>query len=310
MTDSDLPAAKLPIDAIVVTWNSAEHLPETLRALPAGLRVISVDNGSADSSAATAVHLGAEVVELGHNTGFPHAVNCGLNKVTAPFTLLLNPDLVVGPGCIERCLQELLAEPWVGAVGPATTMPDGSPEPPAARHDRRAWHIVVESLGLVHLSRRIDRQMIHDRNYDQDVDAINGGFMLVRTELLRALGGLDESVFMYLEDIDLCRRIRDAGYRVRFLAGVSAVHDAGASTRQGDPEAQVRAYLHRIDADVEFLRRYGRRGEAAAAVWAFVVRALLGLAVSLVRPERRERYRQALGFSLAQVRGRRPAPPV
>lgn len=272
--------------------------------------MIVVDNGSTDDSVEVAAAHGAHVVDLGRNTGFPHAVNTGLAEVTTEVVLLLNPDLVVAPGCIERCMEVLLSDSSVGAVGPATTMPDGRPEPPAARHDRRAWHIVVESLGLVHLSRRLDRQMIHDRDADRDVDAINGGFMMVRTELLRQLGGLDETVFMYLEDQDLCHRIRDAGHRIRFVASAVAVHDAGASTRAGDQAAQARAYLHRIDADLELLRRYGRRGEAGLAVAAFVLRASVGLLVSLIRSERRERYRRALVYSLSQIPGRRPAPPV
>lgn len=269
-----------------------------------------VDNGSADDSVAIARAHGAEVIEVGHNVGFPVAVNRALRHVTADATLLLNPDLVVGRGTVERCLTELRSAPDIGIVGPATVTPEGRPEPPAARHDRRAWHIVVESLGLVHLDRRFDRQMIHDRRASQDVEAVNGAFMLIRTDLLERLGGLDESVFMYLEDIDLCRRARDAGFRVRFVADASAVHEGGASTARGDQAAQARAYLHRIDADLEFLRRHGRRGEAGLAVVAFLARAVIGLAISVVRPARRERYLRALTYTLAQVPGRRPAPEV
>lgn len=298
------------VEAIVVSWNSADHLGATLSAMPTDVRVFVIDNASNDASAAVAERCGASLIRNTDNVGFPRAVNTAFTKVTAPLTLLLNPDLIVGPDTIRRCARVLADEPTVGVVGPATTMPDGSPEPPAARHDRRAWHIIIESLGLVRLSRRFDRQMIHDRSHDRDVDAINGGFMLIRTDLFRELGGLDETVFMYLEDADLCRRVRDAGYRVRFVANATAVHDAGASTRQGDEAAQARAYLHRIDADIEFLRRYGRRGEAGLAVGAFVVRSLIGLGVSLTRPNRRLRYRLALTYSLRQIRGRRPAPPV
>ncbi len=292
------------LDVIVVSWNSAAHLAATLGALPDWARVVVVDNASSDSSAALARSHGAQVVEMGRNAGFPSAVNAGLRQVHAPVVLLLNPDLVVSPSAVERCLDVLTGDPTIGMVGPATTTPDGHPEPAAARRDRRAWHILIESLGLVHLDRRCDRQMIHDRRNDQDVDAINGAFMLMRTNLLRELGGLDETVFMYLEDADLCRRVRDAGYRVRFVADAHAVHEGGASTAAGSPDAQVWAYLHRIDADVEFIRRYGRRGEVVLAIGAFVLRAAIGLAVSLVRPGRRARYRAALWFSLRQLRGR------
>lgn len=294
------------LDVIVVTWNSAGHLEATLTALPPGARVTVVDNASVDSSVELARAHGARILEMARNVGFPAAVNAGLATLTAPMVLLLNPDIVVAPGTVERCIAVIDADPTIGIVGPATTTPAGRPEPSAARHDRRAWHILIESLGLVHLSRRLDRQMIHERDHDQDVDAVNGAFILMRTDLLRSLGGLDASVFMYLEDADLCRRVRDAGLRVRFVADAPAVHEGGASTAQGSEGAQVRAYLHRIDADLEFLRRHGRRGETGLALAGFVLRSLIGLAVGVMRPERRTRYRAALRYSVQQLGGRQP----
>jgi GT2 family glycosyltransferase len=155
-----------------------------------------------------------------------------------------------------------------------------------------------------------DRQTIHDRSADRDVDAVNGAFMLIRSDLLRALGGLDETVFLYLEDGDLCRRVRDAGYSVRFVAGASAVHAGATSTSRGTREAQVRAYLHRLDADIEFLRRYGRHGEAGLAVLAFLLRAGVGVVVSIWIKDRRLRYSTALRWTWSQRRGRLPPPPV
>lgn len=298
------------LDVVVVTWNSALQLPAALRALPEWGRVIVVDNGSVDQSIEVARAAGAFVVQVPRNIGFPAAVNRGLAEVTATNVLLLNPDLVVDPQAVERCLHVLHSSPEVGLVGPATTLPDGRPEPAAARRDRRGWHVLLESLGVVHLDRRFDRQMVHDRRRDRDVDAVNGAFMLTRTELLRSLGGLDETVFMYLEDADICRRVRDAGYRVRFVANAHAVHEGGASTARGDTSEQARAYLHRIDADVEFIRRYGRRGEAGLALASFVLRSLFGLIVAAARPHLRPRYRAAFMHCLRQLRGRRPPPPV
>jgi N-acetylglucosaminyl-diphospho-decaprenol L-rhamnosyltransferase len=298
------------VDAVIVTWNSGPDLGACLAALSPSARAIVIDNASGDDSVAVARAGGAEVVPLDRNSGFAAAVNVGLQRVRAPLTLLLNPDVVVDPGTVDQCAAVLGADPSIGIAGAATRLPDGRPEPPAARHDRRAVHVLVESLGLVHLSRRFDLQMVHDRTHDRDVDAVNGAFLLIRTDLLRRLGGLDDTVFLYLEDQDLCRRVRDDGSRVRFLAGAGAVHGAGTSTARGDAGAQVRAYLHRIDADVEFLRRYGSRGEAGLAVLAYVVRSLAGLVVSVVRPERRSRYAASLRYSLRQRRGRQPAPAV
>lgn len=295
---------------MIVTWNSGPDLPACLGALPPSVRPIVVDNGSADDSVAAARRAGAEVVALGENRGFPAAVNVGLERVTAALTLLLNPDVVVGAGAIDRCCEVLLGDPGIGLVGPNTVTADGRPEPPAARRDRRALHILLESLALTRLHPWFDRQTIRDRSADRDVDAVNGAFMLVRTDLLRRLGGLDDTVFMYLEDADLCRRVRDAGYRVRFVAGAGAVHAGATSTSRGRTDAQARAYLHRIDADVEFIRRYGRPGEAGLAVAGFLLRSVIGLLVSIRLKDRRLRYRSALRWTWSQRHGRVPPPAV
>jgi N-acetylglucosaminyl-diphospho-decaprenol L-rhamnosyltransferase len=298
------------VDAVIVTWNSAPDLPACLAALPATVRPIVVDNGSEDASLAVAREAGATVLAMGENRGFPAAVNAGLELVTADVTLLLNPDLVVGEGTVERCLDVLLGDPSIGLVGPNTLRSNGEPEPPAARRDRAALHILLESLALTRLHPWFDRGTIRDRSVDRDVDAVNGAFMLVRTELLRRLGGLDTAVFMYLEDGDLCRRVRDAGYRVRFVAGATAVHAGATSTSRGDTARQARAYLHRLDADIEFLRRYGRPGEAGLAVAAFLLRSVIGLVVSTWMKDRRMRYATALRWTWAQRHGRRPPPAV
>lgn len=300
----------MTVTALIVSWNSAPDLPACLGSVPSHLPVLVVDNGSSDTSVQAARDGGAEVIELGSNLGFPHAVNVGLATVETPYVLLLNPDVVIAPGAVERCITELDQEPEVAIVGPNTRLPDGRPEPPAARRDRTALQIVVESTGLVHLSRRFDLQMIHERDVDQDVEAVNGAFMVVRTQVLQSMGGLDESVFMYFEDQDLCRRVRDHGLRVRYVAEAHAVHGNGTSTARGDNEQRARAYVHRIDADLEFLRRYRSRGSVRIAILAFAVRALVGLVVSLVRPTRRLRYRVALTYALRQLTGRRPAPAV
>ena len=298
------------VDAVIVTWNSGPDLASCLAALPSDTRAIVVDNGSEDDAVDIARRHGAFVVALGENRGFPAAVNAGLEQVSTDVTLLLNPDVVLGPGTVARCQRVVRGDPTIGIAGPNTVLVDGRPEPPAARRDKTAVHILVESLGLTRLHPWFDRQTIRERRVDRDVDAVNGACMFVRTDLLRSLGGLDETVFMYLEDGDLCRRVRDAGYCVRFVADAPAVHGAATSTRRADTDAQARAYLHRLDADIEFVRRYGGPGAAGVAVGAFILRSAIGLFVSIVMPERRLRYRRALRWTLRQRKGRQPPPPV
>lgn len=310
MTERSIDLPTVDADAVIVTWNSAPDLPSCLAALPSSVHPIVVDNGSDDDCVAIAQAAGATVIALGENRGFPAGVNVGLAQASHELVLLLNPDVVVERGAIERCRKVLLEDPSIGIVGPNTVQADGHPEPPAARRDRTALAILLESLALTRLHPWFDRQTIRDRSADRDVDAVNGAFLLMRRALMQQLGGLDETVFLYLEDADLCRRVRDAGYRVRFVAGASAVHLGGSSTGRGDPAAQARAYLHRVDADVEFLRRYGRRGEAGAGLAAFLLRSVIGLVVSTRMKERRLRYAMALRWTWAQRHGRLPPPPV
>jgi GT2 family glycosyltransferase len=304
------PTDPTTVDAIIVTWNSAPDLPACLASLPPTVRPIVVDNGSEDDSVAVAESAGASVVALERNSGFPAAVNIGLERVIGELTLILNPDVIVSEGAIERCSQVLLGDPSIGLVGPNTVGSDGRPEPPAARRDRKALYILIESMGLTHLHPWFDRQTIRDRSADRDVDAVNGAFMLIRSDLMRSLGGFDEAVFLYLEDGDFCHRVRDAGYRVRFVAGARAVHAGATSTVRGRPDAQARAYVHRLDADIEFLRRYGAPGEAGLALAAFLLRSAIGLMVSVWMPERRLRYSYALRWTWSQRHGRRPPPLV
>lgn len=224
------PPESAVVDAVIVTWNSGPDLPTCLAALPSFVRPIVVDNGSADDGVAIARAAGIEEIALGENRGFPAAVNVGLERVTSDFTLLLNPDVVVGEGAVERCLAVIAGDASIGLVGPNTLDSDGHPEPPAARRDRRASHILLESLTLTRLHPWFDRQTIRDRAQDLDVDAVNGAFMLVRRRALDEVGAFDEGYWMYMEDLDLNYRLAEAGWKTWYEPAATAIHvKAGTS---------------------------------------------------------------------------------
>jgi GT2 family glycosyltransferase len=270
--------------------------------------VVCVDNGSTDGSADLARAAGWTVLDNAGNRGFPAAVNRALGVARGRCTLLLNPDVRVGPRTIERCLAELGADPTVGVVGADLRRADGEVDDAAARHFRALDHLAAETFGLTRLSKRLNRQYLpeFDRNSTRDVPCVNGAFMMLPTGLLRDLGGLDETVFMYLEDLDLCWRVAQRGLRARFVAA-PATHLGGASTNRATEAQRTAAGLHRIDGDVEFVRR--RQGEWArrVALLLFGFRAAVNLAGP---PPRRRRGRATLGWLRRQWRGRVPPPPV
>lgn len=273
-----------------------------------------MDNASEDRSAEIARMHGARVVKSGVNAGFPAAVNAALAHASAPYVLLLNPDVELGPGVLDRCLEELLANPDIGVVGCNLRRVDGTPDLGAARRFRSLAGIALETFGVTRLSMRFDVQYLSDRarTVSRDVDCINGAFMLLSTELLRRLGGLDETAFMYLEDQDLCRRVWNEGLRVRFVADAIATHVGGASTGRASPQRRNLAYLHRTDADIEMIaRRHGSRARRAA-IALFGLRAVFGLVFGVVTrdPDLRSRYSTALRWLFRQVGSRTPPSPI
>lgn len=301
---------------MVVLWNCHSFVGPCLASLRESnirVQVLAFDNASEDGSAEFVESHGVTVKRSPRNIGFPAAVNMLLPACRAPVSLLLNPDVVVGPQALERCLVAL-EEPGVGMVGANLRRPDGRPDAPAARRFRSLLTIVVESFGLAALWGRLDLQYFPtwDRRTSRDVPCINGAFAMLRTDTLRRVGGLDESVFLYLEDQELCRAVAALGLRIRFVADALATHVGGGPTTASSAERRAAAYLHRLDASLEIVRR--RQGAAArlASVAVLVARCSTLLAIAAVRRDGdgRLKYRSAVVWLVRQVPRRQPPPPV
>jgi len=304
------------VSVVMVLWNAAPFLEGCIAALEQSgvhVEVLCVDNASTDGSAALAERLGCSVERSASNVGFPAAVNRVLPQCQAPITLLLNPDVELEPEALELALDELAVE-GVGMVGANLRRRDGTPDPPAARRFRSVGTILVESVGLPRLWRRLDLQYFPswDRTTSRDVPCINGAFMLVPTSTLRALGGLDESVFLYLEDQELCRSVAERRERIRFAARARATHVGGGSTEASSQEQRAAAYLHRLDASLEIVRR--RQGDHARRAALLTLLGRSGsqwiLAVFSGDAGRRLKHREALRWLAQQWARRRPPPPV
>jgi teichuronic acid biosynthesis glycosyltransferase TuaH len=209
------------VDVVIVTYESAQELPSCVAALPEGARVIVVDNASSDGSADVAEKLGCTVLRNQSNAGFGRAVNRALREqVQRSRVLLLNPDARIDPDNL-MLLVRALDEQGVAVAAPRLVRPDGSEQRPWWRFPspRGAW---LEAFGLHRL--RPDRF-----DESRDVDFVVGACLLVRTDAMNGVGGFDERYWLYGEETDLCRRLRDAGWRVRFVADARARHVGGAS---------------------------------------------------------------------------------
>jgi len=230
------------VSVLVVNWNTREMLRRCLASLVAAdeadeLEIIVVDNGSADGSAAMveAEFPSVALVQNEMNLGFSRATNQAFERSRGDYVLMLNSDAIVDNGAIRSSRAFLDSHPGVGALGCQLRNEDGSPQSTCFRFP--------SLLGLVMTTSRLSQMFPDHRllNWDRyggrrwtgpsEVDVVMGSFLLVRRSTVRTPSLLDDAYFMYAEETDLCRRLREDGWPVMFVPEISVTHAHGASSR-------------------------------------------------------------------------------
>ncbi|MBC8096197.1 MAG: glycosyltransferase family 2 protein, partial [Akkermansiaceae bacterium] len=205
-------------------------------ASPVQVQTILVDNNSSDGSRemVTERFPWVELMNSGGNLGFGRANNLALQRVAAPFVLYLNPDTELRPGALTAMLDCLRARPDVGGVGLRLTDATGQTQAlglqvfPNPFREFLRLAVYTESLGRRWPS--LFRWM--SAEHSGYVVKIYGACLLVRREVLDRVGAFDDRYFMYCEDVDLCRRIIEGGWRLYYLAEPAIIHHgAGASAK-------------------------------------------------------------------------------
>lgn len=225
---------------VVVNFNAGEHLLRCLASVSersggAELEVVVVDNDSTDGSARAAAEAfpSVTVIETGRNRGFAAGVNVGIAATTAPFVLVLNPDAEIWEGTLEAFAKLAAERPRAGAIGPLIREADGSIYPSPRVHPTIG--VAVGHAFLAPLWRGNPWSARYwmtdwDRSTEREVEWISGSAFLVRREALDGVGLLDERFFLYAEEVDLFRRMREAGWTVLFTPELEVLHEGGVST--------------------------------------------------------------------------------
>jgi N-acetylglucosaminyl-diphospho-decaprenol L-rhamnosyltransferase len=260
------------LSIIIVNYNVHDLLRECLLSVFANKgvdhEVCVVDNNSSDGSAAMVkrefrqVHL----IESPVNGGYAYANNLGLKhfgfgKKTRPegtqtstdsrllsgYVLLLNPDTVLPPLALKNILDFMDCHPEAGIVGPKLVRPDGSLDLACRRSFPSPQVSLYRMLGLNRLcpnSRRFARYNLTYLDPDElsEVDSVVGAFMIVRREAIEQVELLDETFFMYGEDLDWAFRIKEKGWKVYYNPAVTVLHHKGASSRQRSSMATIEFY--------------------------------------------------------------------
>ena len=262
------------LSVIIVSWNVRDLLQRALASVYAswdgrpGLEVVVVDNASHDDSAAMLRENfpNAHIIANTENRGFTGGNNQGIAAATGDFLLLLNPDTEIIDNALPHMVAYLQSQFDVGMVGPQLLNPDGSVQSSRRRFPTLPV-LFLESTWLGKLApRKLLRHYYAQEQPDdlvQDVDWITGAAMLTRRETVTQVGGMDEGFFMYSEELDWCRRIREAGWRIVYFPEARIIHHEGKSSEQVVPAR----HIHFQSSKVRYTRKY--HGAAIAELLRF-----------------------------------------
>lgn len=223
---------------VVVNHDTREDLLACLRSLrEAGAdEVVVADSGSRDGSLEAVEAAFPEVGRLRlANLGFGRAANAGVRETSATAVVLTNADTVFPAGAVAALGSYLDKHGDVGAAGPLVRFPDGRLQLSA-----RSFPSLGQALGHALFGlwwprnrwTRAYRLTDWDHTSERDVDWLSGCCLAVRRTAFDAVGGFDPAYFMFVEDVDLCARLRDAGWRVTFAPVAEVVHAIGGSVQR------------------------------------------------------------------------------
>lgn len=226
----------IDVSIVIVTYHESS---EVLRACfthvaqTAGVthELIIVDNGGSAATKDLLLHTveRATYVANSENRGFAAAVNQGMKVARGRYVLLLNPDTEVSSDAVARMVAHMDADKDVGIGSALLVYPDGKLQESIRRFPTLGNQIVT-LLKLPHVvPSLVNRYMMRDSDpyTTQDVDSIMGAFMMIRRELMDAIGLFDERYFIWFEEVDYCKMAKDAGWKVRHYADVRVVHHKG-----------------------------------------------------------------------------------
>ena len=241
------------VSVVVVHYETPDLLEACLRALgasqgPVSMELTIVDNASSQfpESAVMSAHPSGRVIKNTHNAGFAVAANQGLRAARGRYLLLLNPDAFVEPDTLAQMVGYMDERPDVGCATARVLLEDGRLDLACRRSfptPRRALFRVALLSRLFPNSRLFAQYNLTylDEGVETEIDSPCGAFMMVRAEVAREVGLLDERYFMYGEDIDWAYRIKSAGWRVMYAPVTTVRHVKRASSRL-EPERTIRAF--------------------------------------------------------------------
>jgi GT2 family glycosyltransferase len=244
----------MELSIILVNYNDRRHIEACLSSLqenvpPVEHEIIVVDNASTDGSREWIARSfpAVRLIANADNAGFSRANNLGVKESRGEFLLFLNTDTVVTPGSIGRWLDHLGVDPTIGAAGPALLRKGGAVQVSFGKKVNFPAQLWQKLFLNPHYGRLL-KKCAGTRN----VGWLSAACLLCRRKAFEQVGGFDENFFIYFEDIDLCLRLREAGWKLAYIPETRIFHEGGATT---SPRRDFSRYQYR-KSQLSFYRKH------------------------------------------------------
>lgn len=257
------------LSVIIVAADSGPSLRDCVKrvlacAIP--LEVLLIDNASSDGvpQAIARARENDERIKVifNHaNLGFGPAVNRAAAQARGEALLILNPDCLIDDAALQRLLEVMATENKAGLIGAVVCDEQGVPDPASLRHDPMLGRALAT---LFKREGGVNAEVIPD--HVVEAEAVSGAVMLMPRRVFEWLNGFDEAYFLHCEDLDLCRRVRDLGWRVLLAGDVRVLHGKGGSSRH----RPVFVSYHKHRGMWRWFRKFdpaARKAHIAAVVW-------------------------------------------
>lgn len=229
------------VSVIIVTHNSASHikvcLESLLNKLPKDSETIVVDNDSSDDTVSIIKEFkSVKLIESKENLGFGKGVNQAAKNASGEYFFIQNPDTKITDNAIEKLL-EFARDKEFGIIAPQLIKPEGGIQE-SVTNLPTIWNAIKEFyLGIKHSY----SQYVPDTDEAIEVECVYGAVMLIKKSIFEKLRGFDEKYFMYFEDLDLCRRIKEMGQKIYYLPFIKIYHEVGGTIKKDSPSLR---WLH------------------------------------------------------------------
>ena len=256
----------MDVSIVIINYNTKKMTGECIKSIisttKCSYQIVVVDNSSKMEEKFLFESPLVKVINA-ENKGFGHACNIGMRNSSGNFFLMLNSDTIVHEGSIDKCFEYISQHDDVGAIGCKTLLADGTFDHNCKRGMPTPEASLYYLLGLDKKYPDSPKYARYhatylDENEINEVEVLSGAFMMLRASVIDEIGGFDENFFMYCEDVDLCYRIDEAGYKLIFLPTAEITHYKGQSGLNTKNRKVIR-YFHEsmlIFYNKHYIRKY------------------------------------------------------